>query len=46
MTAARFAKLNRRRADLENQLVDVQGSFNTHVNIIGEVPMTCGKRDI
>lgn len=36
---ARFAKLNRRGADLENQLVDVQGSFNTHVNRRGEVPL-------
>lgn len=44
MTAARFAKLNRGGADLQNQLGGVQGSFNTHVNIIGEVPMTCGKK--
>lgn len=38
MMAARFAKLNRYGADLENQLIDVQGSFNTHVNIIGGTP--------
>lgn len=35
---ARLAKLNRCGADLENQLIDVQGSFNTHVNIMGETP--------
>lgn len=40
MMAARFAKLNRRVADLENQLVDVQGSFNAHMNGTGEMPMT------
>ena len=36
MMEARFAELNRRGADLENQLIDVQGSFNTHVNIMAE----------
>lgn len=38
MMAARFAKLNRCGADLENQLIDGQGSFNTHVNIMGDTP--------
>lgn len=42
---ARFAKLNRCGADLENQLIDGQGSFNTHVNIMGDTP-TYKKRDI
>lgn len=44
MMAARFAKLNRRGADLGNQLIDVQGSFNTHVNIMGETPTTHKKK--
>lgn len=38
MMGARFAKLKRRGADVENQLIDVRGSFNTHVNIMGETP--------
>lgn len=46
MMAARFAKLNRCGADLENQLIDVPGSFNTHVNIMGETPTAYKKRDI
>ena len=46
MTAARFAKSNRRGADLENQLIDVQGSFNTHVNIMGETSNVHKERDI
>lgn len=44
--AARFAKLNRCGADLENQLIDVRDSFNTHVNIMGETPPAYKKRDI
>ena len=43
---ARFAKLNRRGADLENQLIDVRGSFNTHVNIMGETPTAHKERHI
>lgn len=39
MMAARFAKLNRCGTDLENQLIDGQGSFNTHVNIMGDTPI-------
>lgn len=46
MMAARFAKLKRRGADLENQLIDVQGSFNTHVNIMGETPRAHKKRHL
>lgn len=38
MMAARFAKLHSCGADLENQLIDGQGSFNTHVNIMGDTP--------
>jgi len=44
MMAARFAKLKRRGTNLQNQLIDVQGSFNTQVNIMGETP-TGHKKD-
>lgn len=44
MTAARFAKLNEHGADLENQLIDAQGSFHPHVNIMGETPTAHKKR--
>lgn len=46
MMVARFAKLNRCGTDLENQLIDVQGSFNTHVNIMEETPCAHKKRDV
>lgn len=45
MIAARFAKLNRCAADLENQLIDGHGSFNTHVNIMGKMPTAYKKRE-
>lgn len=44
--AARCAKLSRSGADPENQLIDVQGSFNTHVNIMGETPTTHKKETL
>lgn len=45
--AGRFTKLNEQGADLENQLIDVRGSFTAHVNIIGETPTANKKkRDI
>lgn len=39
-----FTKLNRRVADLENQLISARGSFNTHVNIMGETPTAHKKK--
>lgn len=44
MIAARFAKLNRCAADLENQLIDGHGSFNTHVNMMGKMPTAYKKK--
>lgn len=44
MIAARFAKLNRCAADLENQLIDGHGSSNTHVNIMGKMPTAYKKK--
>lgn len=44
MIAARFAKLNRCATDLENQLIDGHGSFNTHVNIMGKMPTAYKKK--
>lgn len=38
MMVPRFAKFNEHGADLENQLIDAQASFNTHVNIMAETP--------
>lgn len=40
-----MAKLNRRGANVENQLIDGQGSFNTQVNIMGETPSGHKKKD-
>lgn len=42
----RYTKLNRRRADLENQLIDVRGSSDTHVNVMRGTPTSHRKRHL
>jgi len=36
--SARFSNMKEHGADLENQLIDVQGSFTAHVNVMGGTP--------